>query len=287
MVQLANNPPGWNAPDFISPQNFIGLVEQIPVLENLLAVRESALALAAGEWDAILNPWHDESVTVLAMARPKFRGTSKAPMWRNLNADNRSRDKVMQTGTEVIAAWQNSDATWVPKAGLTLAAYQARQNAALAKSTLYNSADKLADMQRGILNDLANEVHDLSVRWYELATGYWPADTIEGNLIRTIPTSYNPNTAPGQLHFQLRLSPSPNNLQLGWEAARGQHYDIYALAPGGIEFVKILSNVTQTTWQGQGLAAGPWSFKGEARNADGTGPVSEVIVVSVLSAMAA
>lgn len=287
MIQLSNNPPNYAAEGFISPQNFIGMVNGILPLENALSVREAALAVAAGEWDGILNPWHDESVTLLALARPKFRDTTKAPAWRNLGADSRSRDRIMKTGQDIIAAWQTSDATWVPKGGLTLAAFTGRQAAAVAKAALHNTADKLADMERGVLNDLLNEVYDLSVRWYELATGYWPENTVEGNLIRTIPTSYNPNAAPGQLQFKLHLSPSPNNVQLGWEAPRGEHYDIYALAPGATGFVKILSNVTQTMWQGQGLTAGQWSFKGEARNADGTGPASEVIVVPVLAAMAA
>jgi hypothetical protein len=287
MVQLANNPPGWTAEDFISPQNFVDMVNSILPIENELSLREAALALAGGEWDAVLDPWHDESVCVLSLARPKFRGSSKAPAWRNLRANSRGRDQVMKTGQDIIAAWQTSNPNWVPKAGLTLAAFTGRQTAAATKAAAHNTADKLADMKRGELHDLLNEVYDLSVRWYEIATGYWPEDSIEGSLIRTIPTSYNPNAAPGQLHFKLRFSPSPNNVQLGWEAPRGEHYDIYALAPNAPEFVKILSNVTQTMWQGQGLTAGPWAFKGEARNADGLGAVSDVIVVTVQAAMAA
>lgn len=287
MLQLANNPPMWTAEDFISPQNFVDMVNSILPMENALSLREAALALAAGEWDAVLDPWHAESVSVLALARPKFRNSSKAVAWRNLTNRSQARDKVMKTGQDIIAAWQTSGATWVPKSGLTLVAFTARQTAAVEKAAAHNTADKLADMKRGELHDLLNEVYDLSVRWYEIATGYWPEDSIEGSLIRTIPTSYNPNAAPGQLQFKLHLSPSPNNVQLGWEAPRGEHYDIYALAPNAPEFVKILSNVTQTTWQGQGLTAGPWAFKGEARNADGTGAVSEVIVVPVQAAMAA
>lgn len=287
MLQLANNPPNWTAPDFLSPQNFKDMVDSILPQENVLSLREAALAVAAGAWDQVLGPWHEESVTVLALGRPKFRDTDKAPAWRNIRAAQDSRGRIMDTGKDIIAAWETSSALWIPKPGLTLVAYKGRQTQAVVKSDAYDIADKAVDIQRGVLNDLANEVYDLCVRWYELATGYWPADSIEGNLIRTIPTSYNPDQLPGQLQFKLRLSPAPNSVQLGWEAARGEHYDIYALAPGAPEFVKILSNVTQTSWQGQGLAAGPWAFKGEAKNADGTGAVSDVIVVPVANAMAA
>jgi hypothetical protein len=287
MLQLANNPPNWTAPEFISPQNFKDMVDSILPQENLLSLREAALGVAAGAWDKVLGPWHRESVTVLAMGRPKFRDTDKAPSWRNIRADQHSRGRIMDTGKDIIAAWEVSDALWIPKTGITLTSYKGRQAQAVVKSNAYDLAEKAVDNQRGVLNDLANEVYDLCVRWYELATGYWPEDTVEGSLIRTIPTSYNPDQLPGQLQFKLHLSPAPNSVQLGWEAARGEHYDIYALAPGAPEFVKILSNVTQTSWQGQGLAAGPWAFKGEAKNADGTGAFSDVIVVPVANAMAA
>jgi hypothetical protein len=287
MLQLVNNPPNWSAPDFLSPQNFKDMVDSILPQENLLSLREAALAVAAGAWDQVLNPWHKESVTVLALGRPKFRDTDKAPAWRNIRADQNSRDRIMATGRDIIAAWETSDALWTPKPGLTLVAYKGRQTQAVLKNNAHDVADKAMDIQRGVLNDLANEVYDLCVRWYEVATGYWSEDTVEGSLIRTIPTSYNPDQLPGQLQFKLHLSPAPNSVQLGWEAARGEHYDIYALAPGAPEFVKILSDVTQTSWQGNGLVAGPWAFKGEAKNADGTGAVSDVIVVPVANAMAA
>ena len=287
MLQLSGVPVEWLAPDFLSPQNFKNMVDQIPTVEGTLALREAEMAVAAGAWDMVLHPWRAEAVSVLALGRPKFRDTDKAPSWRGINARNRSRDGIMRTGRDIIAAWQTSGAAWVPKPGLTLNVFKARETTALVKGALHNTADKAADNQRGVLHDLVNEVYDLSVLWYELATGYWPEDSVEGSLIRTIPTLYNPDQLPGQLQFKLHLSPSPNTVQLGWEAARGEHFDIYALAPGAPEFVKILSDVTQTSWQGQGLAAGPWAFKGEAKNADGTGEASEVIVVPVASAMAA
>ena len=287
MLQLADNPPNWTAPNFISPQNFKGQLDEIQPQENKLSLREAQLAVAAGEWDSLLEAWHDEAVTVLALARPLFRDTAKAPAWRAIRAGKSSRETVAATGRYIIAAWQASNAAWVPKPALTLAAFTARQTAATAKAAAHSAAETLVDVERGILHDQANNIYDLSVQWYELATGYFAPGTLAGSLIRTIPTAYNPNEAPGQLHFQLRFSPSPNSVQLGWNAPRGEHYNIYALAPGAAEFVKILDNVTQTSWQGQGLSAGQWAFKGEATNAAGAGPQSEVIVVPVHAAMAA
>lgn len=198
MLPLAGDPIDWTAPDFMSPQDFKALVDQILSLENILALRESALAVAAGGWDGVLQPWREEAITVLALARPKFRGTPSAPAWRGVTTKARSRDGILKTGQNIIAAWKASDAAWVPKPGLTLAAFEARQTAALAKAEAYNNMDKQVSIERGALHDLLDRVYDLSVLWYELATGYWPEDSVAGDLIRTIPTTYNPKAMRGQ-----------------------------------------------------------------------------------------
>ena len=130
-------------------------------------------------------------------------------------------------------------------------------------------------------------MYELSVQWYLMATGAFAAGTVEGGLIRTIPTQYNPGTTPGQLHFEQHFSPAPSQVELVWSAARAESFNIFAKAPGGADFVKILNRVTQTSWVGQGLAAGSWAFKGEAVNAVGIGESSAVVLVPVAAALAA
>ena len=82
-------------------------------------------------------------------------------------------------------------------------------------------------------------------------------------------------------------SPAPNQARLVWGAPRGQRFNIYAQAPGAPAWTKILSNVTFTSWMGEGLAAGEWKFQGEAINGDGLGEMSEEITVPVAATMAA
>ena len=57
--------------------------------------------------------------------------------------------------------------------------------------------------------------------------------------------------------------------------------------PGAAEFVQIATNITQTYWMGEGLTAGEWTFKAEAKNASGLGEMSIIITVPVANAMAA
>lgn len=284
---LANGSPSWQAANSISPENLLNLLNDLTTQENLLSLKEAALAVAAGEWDNILNPWHEESVAVLKLGRVIFASTPKAPAWRSLSANGQSRAVITSEGTDIESAWQSSNPAWVPKQGLTFANFQARRTTADTKARLWALADKAVDEERGVLIDMANHIYDLCVDWYTQATATFDKDSPEGALIRTIPVNYDPNEAPGRLHFSQHYSPAPNQLRLVWEAARGEHFNLYGRAPGSNEFVKMLNNVTQNSWMGEGLEAGQWAFKGEATNADGLGEMSEVIVVPVMAAMAA
>lgn len=277
----------WTAPGFILPAAYGTLITNLNAQENLLADREAQLVLAAGEWDVILGTWHECSVCVTQVARGAFRGTDKLGAWRNVRASGGSRDKITAQGRDIESAWTAADLAWVPKTGLTLVAYQTLQNTSLNKQAAHASADKNANLERATLGVNADALYDLSVQWYLMATGAFAAGTINGDLIRTIPTQYNPNTLPGQLHFEQHFSPAPSQVELVWEATRAQSFNIYAKSPAGTEFEKILDGVAQTSWVGEGLAAGSWAFKGEAVNAVGTGEASPILIVPVAAALAA
>ena len=284
---LATGTPPWQAANFISPENLLNLLNDLTTQENLLSLKDAALAVSAGEWDNILNPWHEESVAVLKLGRVIFASTPKAPAWRSLSANGQSRAVITKEGTDIESAWQSSNPAWVPKQGLTFANFQARRTTADTKARLWALADKAVDEERGVMIDMANHIYDLCVDWYTQATATFDKNTPEGALIRTIPVNYDPNEAPGQLQFTQHFSPAPNQVKLLWEAARGEHYNLYAKMPGALEFNQIASNVSQASWMGEGLTAGDWMFKAEAKNAAGLGEMSVIITVPVAAAMAA
>ncbi len=277
--------PLWQAPDFISANNFDGLVTGVTTQENLLGMKESAQAAAADAVDLTLTALHAGSVFTLKTARSIFGADSAK--WRNVTAGGGGRERIISEGTKIAEAWTNTNPAWVPEPGKTLAVFTALLAVAVTKFKAFNAADTTADEERGILWEKADYVWDLSVQWYELATAKFAADTATGYLIRTIPTSYNPNEAPGQLHFTQHFSPAPNQVKLVWEAARGEHFNLYAKMPGALEFTLIAANITQSSWMGEGLTAGEWLFKAEAKNAAGLGEMSIIITVPVANAMAA
>lgn len=279
--------PVYNAPGFMSPNNYNDLVVGVTAQEDLLGLKEAAQAIAAGDLDGTLSTWHTDSVLTLKVGRVTFGPTTKGPAWRNLTANGGGRERIIKEGKDLVAAWEKSDTLWVPKPGKTLAAFEALDTAAGTKLNVFNLAEKDASVERGMLWYKAEAVWELSVQWYEMAAAAFGPETPEGVLIRTIPTSYNPNEVPGLLTFPQHYSPAPNQVKLVWHSPRGEHFDIYAKAPGALEFTKILENVTQTSWMGEGLNAGDWTFKGEARNASGLGEMSAPITVPIQAAQAA
>ncbi len=284
MAQIAAE---WVAPGFITPAAFGVLITNLYAQENLLSDREAQLALVAGEWDTALGLWHGCSVCVTQVARGAFRGTDKAGAWRNVRARRGSREKITQAGQAIESAWIAADAAWVPKSGLALTDYQALKNTSLDKQAANSAAQRNTNLERATLSVRADELYELSVQWYLMATGAFPAGTINGDLIRTIPTQYNPNVLPGRLNFSQHFSPAAGQVELVWGATRATTYNLFGKSPLGTEFELILEGVDQTSWLGTGLAPGTWAFKGEAVNASGTGEGSPVTIVPVAAALAA
>ena len=284
MAQIAAD---WTAPGFITPAAFGILITNLNAQVNLLSDREAQLALVAGEWDTALGLWHGCSVCVTQVARGAFRGTDKAGAWRNVRARRGSREKITQAGQAVESAWIAADAAWVPKSGLALTDYQGLKNTSLNKQAANAAAERNTNLERATLGVRADELYDLSVQWYLMATGAFPVGTINGDLIRTIPTQYNPNVLPGRLNFSQHFSPAAGLVELVWSAPRATTYNLFGKSPLGTEFELILNGVAQTSWLGTGLAPGTWAFKGEAVNASGTGESSPVTIVPVAAALAA
>jgi len=277
----------WTAPGFITPAAFAVLITNLNAQVNLLSAREAELALVAGEWDAALGLWHKSSVCVTQVARGAFQGTDKAGAWRNVRARRGSREKITVAGQGIESAWIAADAAWVPKSGLALTDYQVLKNASLNKQAAHSAAERNTNLERATLGARADDLYDLSVQWYLMATGAFPVGTINGDLIRTIPTQYNPNVLPGRLNFSQHFSPAAGLVELVWSATRATTYNLFGKSPLGTQFELILEGTAQTSWVGTGLAAGTWAFKGEAVNASGTGGSSPVTIVPVAAALAA
>lgn len=277
----------YQAPAFPSPNNFHDQANAVGTQELFVLNKSVLTSAAAGDLDLTLGPWHDDSVLTLKVGRVVFSDAKTAPTWNRVTANGGGRDRIISEGNELVLAWEASNPAWMPKPAKTLALFKGLQTAADLKFKAWKLAETIEEQERGLLWTMADDVWDLSVAWYEMATAAFGPETPQGILIRTIPTSYDPNKAPGQLHFTEHFSPAPSQVKLVWAATRGQHFNIYAKAPGALEWTKILNNVTQTSWMGQSLQPGDWLFRGEAVNADGLGEMSLPITVPISAAQAA
>ena len=211
----------------------------------------------------------------------------KLPLFLNVRSQSTGRDALYREALDFEKAWAKADAAWIFKLGLPLTTFKGARELITVKQADYAEAVKHEQGERAVLHTLAEAVNEVSVDWYQVATAHFAEFTTEGQLIRTIPTTYDPSQPPGKLSFLQLLTPAPNEVHLIWRAPRGQRSYIQAQAPGATDFSTILDGVSQTEWIGMGLAAGLWRFKGKATNQHGEGAESEMVEVLISAAQAA
>lgn len=288
MLTLSAPPYGW-AWSGESPGSFLGRLDFVNAQIPILARAEAATGGAATQWDLELAGLIADAQLGTHLARVRYQNQpGKLQYFRNLEYRGTGRDARYAQALAFEVSWEKAEPNWVFKPGLTLAAYRARREAVpMITERAHVSAAKEEQHQRAILHDWADEMNKVCVNWYAVATATFAEDTVPGQLVRTIPTTYNPNRPPGQFLFTSHMSGAPNSAHLLWRAARGEKFYILAQAPGSNSFDLILDGVTIKEWMGLGLSAGLWQFKGYATNAQGTGEESEVVEVSIANAQAA
>ena len=254
-----------------------------------LSLAEAATSLAARQWDLALDGLIDDAQLGRNMARYRYKeAADKLFLFDSLGYRSTGRDGCYTQALGFQAAWQKVESAWVFKQNLTLANYSARREAVVTTLQLAHFNAVAAEChQRAILHAWADELNQVSVQWYAVATSNFAEHTVEGQLIRTIPTTYNPNRPPGQLDFTAHMSTAPNSVHLIWRAPRGEHFTILSMPPGATQNEVLIENITDKEWMGLGLAAGLWKFKAFAKNAYGAAVESEVVQVSIANTQAA
>ena len=253
-----------------------------------LSGAESGTQLAAADWDHALDGLLDDVSLGIRLARVRFKDQPvKLRLFEGLRASGQSRPSRYEQALDFESSWAKTDPAWTFKPSVTLASFRTRRKAIKDKEDAHMTAYKDEQHERAVLHDLVDKVNRISVDWYEEASATFDAETVAGQLIRTIPTTYDPNRPPGQLIFTQHISPAPNQIQLFWRAARGEQYFILGQGPDSAVFELIIDGITETEWVGQGLLPGLWRFKGYARNQFGNGLESPVVEVTVAVAAAA
>lgn len=287
MNELAAPPQNWLW-DGPSPGSCGSLIQSVEAQVVVLTDAGTAVTVAAGDLDLTLARLSGDAQLGVRLARIKFKELPvKLALFDDLVLDSTGRDVQSKYALDFEASWERADAAWIFKPAMTLASYTLRRESIPGKLKTLVAAEKNEQHDRAYLHSLAAALNTMSVDWYESATATFAPGTVSGQLVRTIPTTYDPNRPPARLEFSQHLSPAPSQVRLKWRAARGEHFFIAAQQPGTSTFDVILDNVTDTHWMGEGLAAGPWKFKGHAVNQFGAGPESEVVEITVPAVSAA
>lgn len=274
--------------DGISPNNFQNMIDGVDGQVEVLAEAEAHTTDAAAFWDQDLDLLIADAALGTRLGRVKFSANAaKLRQFDLLRYRVVGRDGRYAQALAFEKAWKTADAAWVFKSGLAQAQFKTRRLAIVDREEAHVEAVAAERLQRALLHGMAEGVNEISVKWYDVATATFAEPTVPGQLIRTIPTTYDPNRVPGKLRFTAHLSTAPNHGHLLWRAARGQRFYILAKRPGATEFELILEGVTDNEWMGLGLMPGLWSFQGYATNQHGEGATSEVVQLTVAAAQAA
>jgi len=175
--------PEWTALYFPTPEEFAVLVEELKV-QRLQFESKALKALGAGALcDEALGALHEASVAVVTIGRIRFRESEQAPVWARLRATGQGHEIILSEGAQLEGAWALSDAAWVPKPGLTLAAYQALRAAAVAAEADCTECGNALSVARGRLHERANALHQLCVDWYAMALATFTKDSAQGNMV--------------------------------------------------------------------------------------------------------
>lgn len=114
------------------------------------------------------------------------------------------RDGRYQQALDFESVWKTVEPTWTFKpdpAGpvLTLGQFTTwRDIIVTTRQVNHSELVRNESHERSKLHVMADDLNGISVRWYEAATTQYAVGTVAGNLIRTIPTTYDPNRAPGR-----------------------------------------------------------------------------------------
>ena len=287
MVTLGAAPYSWTWTS-MSAENYRSLITMMDDRLGVLNEKETTTSVAAAQWDHDISLLLADAIFGSSLARVKYKNNPVLlHLFEGLRHSGGGREVSYRQALEFEKSWKAADAAWVFQPGLTLALFKQRREALRTREDAHVDAEKAEAVERAQFHVLANEVNEVAVDWYEVATATFGPDSVAGALVRTIPTTYNPSQPPGELVFTAHMAVAPNQAHLLWRAPRGEKYFISGKGPNDAQFQLLLDDVTDREWIGLGLAAGLWQFKGYATNAFGQGAGSEIVSINIAATAAA
>lgn len=268
--------------ELVPLEDYSASIQSAFQLEIVLSRKITRLRLAGANWDHAIDSLLADTAFGQQMARLKFKGIpARLRLFEGLPLKDRGREARHRQALDFETSWARADAAWIFKEGVTLESFRVRRRALRDLEEAYYTAVKDEMYARASLRTEAARLNEMSMDWYQAATITFAVETVPGQLIRSIPTTYDPNRPPGPLVFTHAASDGAGRAELTWLSPRARRFTLYVMRPGANEWESLLTGTEEHSWSAGDLAPGRWRFKGCAENNFGEGSESEVVEIAV------
>ena len=178
-------------------------------------------------------------------------------------------------------AWKQADAAYVLEDGTTLAQFKTlRELCGTSQVTVAGEGAEESEVSAQVKDALDN-LYDVAVGWYGVATLKYPEGTPHGDLLRGyIPTA---PTAGGDVPEQAVLTAEGGVGQatLTVVSVGASRYTIRYRVAGAVDWIDVVVGHETGSFVHSGLGAGNYEYIAIGHNNNGDGPESEVVAVEV------
>lgn len=246
-------------------------------LQGRVAVKSQAELL-----DSSLADIESISRKVVRLAKTRYRN-QRVPsgMYADLRITAVSRDVIIDEGREVLETWLSVEAAWEPSEGLTTGSFGSLIAAAEAQQKIWLRKQTEWRKKALIVEDCALNLDELNVAWYSDATTQVPAGTVAGDLIRTVPTTYNPPPEVGQAVLSNVMTTPDGTIHFDAAAPHATKITYLHKGPGMLEYEIVVAHSTERSLTYHQALPGLHLFKAFGENSGGHGADSAPLVVEV------
>jgi hypothetical protein len=250
--------------------------------DDLVGVKYTDMISARHDLDAKLDEYHLKTVTVLRLARTRFRNDpAKRNKIQRLTAQGDSRSATFSEGKAVEDQWREMDAAWVPMEDLTLAAFTQYRTDCRDLQDSYTTEHSVWRSEADKAEAMAEQLHDELVAWYSDATTIFAEGTGHGDMIRsTVPTTYQPLPLPEQAVIAEAKSTQPGVVHVAYTAPNATRFTVLHKGPTDTVFSAVQTGEA-LSFDAVNLPAGQHQYKVFGSNSRGNGPESAVATILV------
>ena len=219
---------------------------------------------------------------IVRLGKTRYRNQRvNLAMFESVDITGVSRDATIREGREVLETWLSVEAAWEPSEDLTSGSFGSLLAAAEAQQILWLRKHTEWRRKALIVEDLAVKLDDLNVAWYSDATAELPEGTVAGNLVRTVPTTYNPPPGVGQAVLSNLMVTADGAVHFDAEAPHATRMTYLHKGPGMQEYEVVVADTTQRSLTYHHALPGLHLFKAFGENSGGAGADSPPLTVEV------